>query len=82
MLSVVKLKRFYQLATLSGLSQRAVARSIGRSPKLVRSCVRRGIDNRPGTSTGRKRVLDEPTVVRQIRRHASNTQVTSSNTQV
>ena len=61
----------------AGYSQRAIARSIGRSPRLVRSCVRRGVDNRPGTSTGRKRILDEPTV-RQIRRHASNTQITSS----
>ena len=61
----------------AGYSQGAIARYIGRSPRLVRSCVRRGVDNRPGTSTGRKRILDEPTV-RQIRRHASNTQITSS----
>lgn len=61
----------------AGLSQRAVAQAIGRSEKLVRSCVIRGLDNPPGTSTGRKRVLNDYTV-RQIRRHASNTQVTSS----
>ena len=60
----------------AGYSERAIAKMIQRTPKLVRSCVNRGIDNPPGTSTDRKRKLGDG-IVRQIRRHASNTQTIS-----
>ena len=59
-----------------GLSDRCIAATIGRSPKLVNSCRKRGVDNAPGTSTGRKRKLSDRDV-RQIRREASNASVTS-----
>jgi transposase len=57
-------------------SYRFIAAQLNRSVKLVRSCVNRGIENKPGKSSGRKRKLS-PAAVRRILRSASN-QMTSA----
>lgn len=60
-----------------GKSEHEIARLLGRSQKLVFSAIKRGLDNSPGISSGRKRKLDDRWE-HQINRAASNKKVSST----
>lgn len=76
--SITDVERGQVEALLSqGLSYRNIGKEIGRSEKLVRDCVSRGVQNPPGKSSGRKRKLSD-IAVRHIRRDASNSETSAA----